>query len=74
MVDKKTAVSLVISFIFTGLGIAYLGDIKKGLTFFGLAVILNVLGMWISSIFSYIAIILWAYALYATYVETQKIN
>ena len=74
MVDKRTAVALVISFIFTGLGIAYLGDVKKGVILFAGAVALNVLGMWVSSIFSYLAIILWAYGLYATYMESQKIN
>lgn len=74
MVDKRTAVALVISFIFTGLGIAYLGDVKKGVILFAGAVALNVLGMWVSSIFSYLAIILWVYGLYATYMESQKIN
>lgn len=71
MADRKMVVALIISFIFTGLGIAYLGDLKKGLGFFAAAVVLNILGMWVSSIFSYIAILLWIVALYFTYQEAK---
>lgn len=71
MVKKDTAISMTISFIFTGLGIAYLGDIKKGITYFAIAVILNILGLWVSGIFSKISILVWIYALYQTYKMAQ---
>lgn len=55
MAEKSTAIAMIISFIFTGLGIAYLGDIKKGVGFFVIGIILNVLGLYVNNIFSYIA-------------------
>lgn len=74
MADRKMAIALVISFIFTGLGIAYIGDVKKGLGFFAAAIVLNVLGMWVNGIFSYISILLWIVALYFTYQEAKAVN
>lgn len=72
--ETKAIIALVISFIFTGLGIAYLGDLKKGVGLFAIGVICNLLGMYVSGIFYYIAIIVWIAALYLTYKETQAIE
>ena len=72
--DTKAIIALVISFIFTGLGIAYLGDIKKGVGIFAIAIILGILNLYVSSIFYYIAIIVWIVALYLTYKEAQAAN
>jgi hypothetical protein len=58
----------------TGLGIAYAGDVKKGLIYFAIAIVLNILGMWVSFIFSILSIILWVYALYQTYLEVKAVN
>ncbi len=74
MAEKNMVVALVISFIFTGLGIAYAGDFQKGIIFFAIAIVLNVLGFWVSPIFSIISIAFWAYALYATYQEVNAVN
>lgn len=73
MAEKNKALALVISFIFTGLGIAYLGDEKRGLILFSAAIVLNCLGMWVTSIFSYLSIILWLYGLYATYMMANEV-
>lgn len=73
MAEKSKIVALVISFILTGLGIAYLGDIKKGASLFAAKIVLNVLGMWVSRIFSYIGILVWIAALYLTWVEAEKV-
>lgn len=72
--ETKTIIALVISFIFTGLGIAYLGDIKKGVGLFAIGVICNLLGMYVWRIFNYIALIVWIAALYLTYKEAQAIE
>ena len=72
--DTKAIIALVISFIFTGLGIAYLGDIKKGVGIFAIAIILGILNLYVSSIFYYIAIIVWIVALYLTYKEAQALE
>ena len=74
MAEKNMIVALIISFIFTGLGIAYAGDVKKGVILFAIGVVLNILGMWVSMIFSYISIIVWIVALYLTYQEVKAVN
>ena len=71
--ETKAIIALVISFIFTGLGIAYLGDIKKGVGLFAIGVIVNLLGLYVSSIFYYIALIVWIVALYLTYKEAEAV-
>lgn len=74
MAEKNMIVALIISFIFTGLGIAYAGDVKKGVILFAIGVVLNILGMWVNMIFSYISIIVWIVALYLTYQEVKAVN
>ena len=66
--------NMVIALVFTGIGIVYAGDVKKGLIFFAASIVLNLLGMWVSFIFSWISILVWAYALYQTYLEVQAAN
>ena len=74
MAEKNMIIALIISFIFTGLGIAYAGDVKKGLIFFAIGVVLNILGMWVHMAFSIISIIFWIYAMYVTYQEVNAVN
>lgn len=71
MDEKNMMVALVISFILTGLGIAYAGNVQKGVILFAAAVVLNVLGLWVSMIFSLLSIAVWIYGLYATYQEVN---
>lgn len=73
MAEKNKTAAMVISFILTGLGIAYLGNIKKGLTLFGIKVIFNCFGIWVSSIFAYIGILVWIYSLYETWKEAELV-
>lgn len=72
--ETKAIIALVISFFLTGLGIAYLGDIKKGVGIFAIAIILGILNLYVSSIFYYIAILVWIAALYLTYKEAQALE
>lgn len=74
MAQKNMAIAIIISFLLTGLGIAYAGDVKKGLIYFAIAIVLNILGMWVSFIFSILSIIFWIYALYQTYLEVKAVN
>ena len=41
---------------------------------FAIAVILNILGMWVAMIFHIISFIVWIYGMYATYQEVQLVN
>jgi hypothetical protein len=74
MAEKNMVIALIISFIFTGLGIAYAGDIKKGVGIFAVAVLLNILGMWVNPLFSIISLVLWIAGLYLTYQEVKMVN
>ena len=65
-------IAYVISFLLPGLGIAYLGNINKGLTIFAIAVIVRILKIWVLGMSgSVIFFLIWAYGLYATYQEAQ---
>ena len=74
MAEKNMVIALIISFIFTGLGIAYAGDIKKGVGIFAVAVLLNILGLWVNPLFSIISLVLWIAGLYLTYQEVKMVN
>ena len=74
MAEKNMIIALIISFIFTGLGIAYAGNVQKGIIFFVIGVVLNILGMWVHMIFAIVSLIFWIYALYATYQEVKAVN
>ncbi len=74
MAQKNMAIAIILSILLTGIGIAYAGDVKKGLIYFAIAIVLNILGMWVSFIFSILSIIFWIYALYQTYLEVKAVN
>ncbi len=75
MAEKNMAIALLISFFLTGLGIAYAGDVKKGVGIFALAVILNIISMYVLGLILGIVIfILWAYGMYETFQEVKIYN
>lgn len=71
--EKNMILAVVISFFLAGLGIAYAGNIKKGALIFTVFILLVISGI-ISPFFRVAAILLWAYALYLTYVEVEIAN
>ena len=60
-------IAMVLSVIFAGLGLVYLGDIKKGAICIALAIIFNILYYMVYPLFGIGAFIVWIYALYETY-------
>ena len=74
MGEKSMAVAMIISFIFAGLGIAYAGDVKKGLIIFGASVVCNLASLYVGIIASIVSLIIWAYGMYATYQEVKLVN
>ena len=72
MADMKIA--LVISFIFSGLGIAYAGNLEKGLIIFASVILCNIFGFIIHPIFGRISVLIWIYGLYATYTEVNQLE
>ena len=68
-------IALIISFLLPGLGIAYLGNTKRGVTIFAIAVIFRILKIFVLGLYgSIIFFLIWAYGLYATYEETQLLS
>ena len=74
MVERNVVVAMLISFLFTGLGLAYLADIKRGISLFLIFIIFNLLGLYVARIFSFIALLIWVIGLYMTYNEAQAVN
>ena len=74
MAEKSMAIALIISFFLTGLGVAYAGDVQKGVILFVIAVICNILSFVVNPFIAIIALIVWAYGMYATYVEVNAVN
>ncbi len=70
MVDKTMTIALLISFFIPGLGIAYVGDVKKALMILGVWVVCKILSFY-SFFMSIVVFIIWAYGLYATYREAS---
>lgn len=71
--EKNMILALIISFILTGLGIAYAGNMKKGIVLFVVGLIFNILGFGIP-ICSVIGILIWLYGMYETYNEVKRAN
>ena len=65
--EKSTAVSILLSFLFTGAGQVYNGQLKKG--------ILMQIGFWVGMIFMFIpTFIVWIYSMYDAYTQADKMN
>lgn len=71
MADKNLAIALILSFIWSGLGLIYAGDMKKGIILAVLAVVFYLLMIFINPIFGIAVFIFWIYSLYATYKEVK---
>ncbi len=68
------SIPYIISFLFPGLGIAYLGNVQKGVLIFAISVVcifLKIFLRW-GIIFSVIGFLVWAYGLYSTYSEINR--
>ncbi|MBQ2832836.1 hypothetical protein [Methanobrevibacter sp.] len=72
--EKSMAIALIISIIFTGIGILYAGDAVKGVTIFAISVLLNILAMFVNPFLSFINIIVWIAGLYLTYKQVKIAN
>lgn len=71
MADKNLAISLILSFIWSGLGLIYAGDMRKGIILAVLAVVFYLLMIFVNPIFGMLVFIVWIYSLYATYKEVK---
>ena len=74
MAKKNLIIALVLSFIWSGLGLIYAEDIKKGIILAVLAVIGYILMYTVSQIFGLVVFIVWIYSMYATYKQVKAVN
>ena len=74
MAKKNMIIALVLSLIWSGLGLIYAGDVQKGIILAVVAIIAEVLYLFVSQIFGIVVFIIWIYSLYATYKEVKAIN
>lgn len=72
--EKSMAVAMILSFIFTGTGIAYAGNLEKGIGIFVVSIIVNLLTIFSGGVFIFISIILWFVGLAFTYQEVEIVN
>ena len=74
MAKKNMIIALVLSFIWSGLGLIYAGDVQKGIILAVIAIIAEVLYLFVNQIFGIVVFIIWIYSLYATYQEVKAVN
>ena len=74
MANKNMIIALVLSFIWSGLGLIYAGDMQKGIILAVLAIIAEVLFLCVSQILGLVVFIIWIYSMYATYKQVKAVN
>ncbi|WP_298501368.1 hypothetical protein [uncultured Methanobrevibacter sp.] len=74
MAKKNMIIALVLSLIWSGLGLIYAGDVQKGIILAVIAIIAEVLYLFVNQIFGIVVFIIWIYSLYATYNEVKVVN
>ena len=74
MAKKNMIIALVLSLIWSGLGLIYAGDVQKGIILAVVAIIAEALYLFVNQIFGIVVFIIWIYSLYATYNEVKTIN
>lgn len=74
MAKKNMILAIVLSIIWSGLGLIYAGNIQKGIIIAVLAVIFEILFYLVANIFGLLIFIIWIYSLYATYKEVKAVN
>ena len=74
MAEKNMIIALVLSFLWSGLGLIYAGDMKRGIILAVLALIAEILYFKVSQILGIVVFIIWIYSMYATYKEVKAVN
>ena len=67
-------IALVLSLIWSGLGLIYAGDVQKGIILAVVAIIAEILYLFVNQIFGIVVFIIWIYSLYVTYQEVKAVN
>lgn len=71
--NKNIYIALILTFILTGLGSIYAGNMKKGLMLLIARILLAILGLFVG-IFFVFSVLVWSYAFYEAYKDVQIAN
>lgn len=74
MAEKNMIIAMIISLIFTGLGLAYDGLPTRAIVTFGIAILIRIFAYFGGTLLSILSIAWLIYALYDTYQCTKAIN
>ena len=74
MAKKNMIIAMVLSIIWSGLGLIYAEDMKRGIILAVLAVIFELLLLYVNQIFGLAVFVIWIYSLYATYQQVKAVN
>lgn len=74
MAKKNMIIALILSLIWSGLGLIYADDMKRGIILAVLALIFEILYLYVSQILGIVVLIIWIYSLYETYKQVKAVN
>ncbi|MBQ6099300.1 MAG: hypothetical protein IJL02_05490 [Methanobrevibacter sp.] len=74
MAEKSMIIAIILSIIWSGLGLIYAGDMNRGVMLAVLALVLELLALFVFFPLGIVVFIIWIYSLYATYTEVKAIN
>ena len=74
MAKNNMIIAIILSVIWSGLGLIYAGDMKRGIILALVALIAEILYLYVSQILGIVVFIIWIYSLYATYQEVKAVN
>ena len=74
MAKKNMIIALILSFIWSGLGLIYADDMKRGIILAVAAIICYILMYYVAQIFGLVVFIIWIYSMYATYKQVKAVN
>lgn len=74
MAEKNMIIAMLISLIFTGLGLVYDGLPTRGIVVFGIAIVIGIIVQFGGILVSLLSFLWLIYALYDTYQCTKAIN
>ncbi|WP_296791549.1 zinc ribbon domain-containing protein [uncultured Methanobrevibacter sp.] len=72
--EKSMAVAMLLSFIFAGTGIAYAGNLEKGIGIFVVSIIVNFITISTGGIFFIFTLAVWIAGMVLTYKEVENVN
>ena len=74
MAKKNMIIAMILSVIWSGLGLIYAEDMNRGIILLVLAIVFEVLNFLVNNLFGILVFIVWIYSLYATYKQVKAVN